>query len=751
MNENFPTPQFEERVRKSFGVPEVSAKFTNVVYNHLMQQAEIKSKKPRPFLGLRPAWAITFTVLALLVFGTLVIGPPRVYAAVRQLLGYIPGVGIVDVNAPVRVLAEPVSFTRDGITLEVTSATLTQERTYIEYRLFGVPPEAYPDREDVIGCFDLPYLLLPDGSRLEADAPIPARVDTATYVMPCIFNSLPGTTPTGWELPLSFVTAPPDVLVLPVVEHSPLPGTSLAQDTEAQGEGLTLGASTPETPPVTVSKEIETDDGYILVGSFQPQARPGEEIVVTSTVLTDSSGKEVAYSWPIDVEPEAQSALTGGEGWAMRFKAYGLTYPLTITFSGVGVYEPNPAATATFTFDAGNSPQPGQEWEINQDIQLGGFSFKLLDITANSRGGYSFRLQGEAVYGVSVQIEGFTPNGGGGGGGDQNNGIFSRSLSYSQLPAGNLTLTFSHLTVTGEPLTWLGQWTPANPRTDFPPPEPGMCLDVNILPNLEQIPAKLAGGSALVFEKLEGSELWGLVLYNLDDGSSEVVASGAGWGALSPDRRLVAYSPFSDTPVDIHLFDLNSQTVRTLPGISGTDFHWSPDGQQLAFVASGRGVFVVNADGTDLRQISELNNAAVAGWSPDGNQIFFTAPYTGGAAWKVYVYSLTDGTIAERFNIENGTPKFLSPKLSPDGNWIAYRGQDNSSLYLVRSDGSDSYLVADNTNVVGIEWTRSNWLGLSLRNGNNTESTLVVLKPDSCEAYQASILLNGDLQGFYIP
>ena len=97
------------------------------------------------------------------------------------------------------------------------------------------------------------------------------------------------------------------------------------------------------------------------------------------------------------------------------------------------------------------------------------------------------------------------------------------------------------------------------------------------------------------------------------------------------------------------------------------------------------------------------------------------------------------------FTIENGTPKFLNAKLSLDGNWIAYRGRDNSSLYLVHPDGSDMHLVLDNVGAVGVEWSRSGWLGVS------DETTFVVLiKPDGCEAYLLPAL-HGDLEGLSIP
>ncbi len=39
--------------------------------------------------------------------------------AIGRSLGYIPGTGIVEQGAPIRVLAEPVSLTRDGITLTI--------------------------------------------------------------------------------------------------------------------------------------------------------------------------------------------------------------------------------------------------------------------------------------------------------------------------------------------------------------------------------------------------------------------------------------------------------------------------------------------------------------------------------------------------------------------------------------------------------------------------------------------------------
>jgi WD40 repeat protein len=394
-------------------------------------------------------------------------------------------------------------------------------------------------------------------------------------------------------------------------------------------------------------------------------------------------------------------------------------------------------------------------WNLNQEIQLAGHTLTLVSITADSRSGYSFHFQVDPkVYSASVQIAGYTPNGGGGGGGGGlTNGEFNISLSYTQLPSGVLTVNVSDLTLIGDSIIWEEQWSPATPRTDLPAnptPQPGLCLTADSLVQLQPAPSTMANGKALIYEKLD-TGTWGLVLYNLDGSQKQVVVPNGNWGALSPDGSQVAYSA-SDNK--IHIIDLASQTEKVLPDAGGFNLHWSPDGKQIAYVGMGDGVvnsvFVITTDSTLARQISNLSYGLVIGWSPDG-KLYFAAPYTGGAAWKVYSYDLASSAVQERFTIENGTPKFLNPKLSPDGNWIAYRGRDNSSLYLVHPDGSDMRLVLDNAGVAGIEWSRSGWLGVSLRKANSDESTVVLIKPDGCEKYQLPTVLHGDLEGLFIP
>ena len=745
------SPQFEENVRQSFAVPEIRPEFVDQVYGDLMQRAVAKSRKSRPFLGLRPAWTVTLAIITLMIIGTLVIGPQRVYAEFLKLFGYIPGVGIVDQSNPIRVLAEPVSVTRDGITVTVTSATLTGDRTQIVYRIFGVPGSAYPDREDVAGCWSREYLRLADGTQLAqinyGYEPVPTSVNEVVFVIPCIANTLPGKVPENWELPLRFVPAPPDLTVMPVIELSPSPQVTLNPSATTNGTSILTADNS-----VTVSKVIETSDGYILIGSFQPQSKPGESFQQTGAMeIHDASGKKVAYTYPQDVN-EAINQEPGGTGWAAQFKATGLVYPLTISFSGAILLPSNPDATTQFTFDAGSNPQPGQEWDLNREIQLAGHTLMLTSITANSQGSYSFNFQVDPkVYSVGVQIEGYTPNGGGGGGGGGlTNGKFETTLAYAQLPTGVLDVDISNLVLIGDSVTWQEQWSPATVRTDLPvnpTHQPGVCLSADSLAQVQSAPVGLFSGSTLMYEPLDNSEKWGLVLYNLDGSGKQVLATDTSGGIFSPDGSQMAY-PAAD---GIHVMDLSTKAEKVLPG-TGFNMHWSPDGRQIAYVGMGDGivdsVFIINLDGTPARQISDLSYESVIGWSPDG-KLYFVAPYTGGAAWKVYSYDLTSGTTRDLFTIENGTPKFLNPMLSPDGNWIAYRGRDNSSLYLVHTDGSDMHLVLDNVGAVGIAWTSSAWLGVSIGTDDPYVQKVLLINLDTCDSYILNGL-HGQLEGLVI-
>src|SRR5215212_9857520 len=72
--------------------------------------ARLERNSIRNALRARPVVTMLLVLLALMLLSGVVY-------AIGKVAGYIPGVGIVDQNVPLRALAEPVSVTRDGISL----------------------------------------------------------------------------------------------------------------------------------------------------------------------------------------------------------------------------------------------------------------------------------------------------------------------------------------------------------------------------------------------------------------------------------------------------------------------------------------------------------------------------------------------------------------------------------------------------------------------------------------------------------
>ena len=740
---------FEEKVRAAVEAPVPRDEFVQDLWTHIARAAPTSTATRTGGarrIQFRRAWIGLCVVLAVLVITTLIIGPTRVYAAIRGLLGYIPGVGIVDQSAPIRVLAEPVSQTREGITITVTSAMLTADRTHVEYRIFGVPRSAYPDREDVHGCFESDYLLLPDGTQLERMQdypPLPVEVAQAVLVIPCIDETLPGTVPENWALPLRFVPAPADMTVMPVIELSPLP---------------VVTAETPEMPddsqpaPVTFDQVIETSDGYILLGRLMPQVATGEWAQVTGMPqMRDASEAKVAYAIPSDIQPPEVNDGSGGYGFVFQFKAANLTYPLSLSFPGVVIGPADPAPRAQLELDAGSDPQPGQVWTLNQQIELAGHTLTLVSISTDSRNGYAFEFEsGPEVYAVSVDIEGHAASGGGGGGG-VTGGTFYTSLAYTELPTGKLMVNVSNLVLVKDRVTWDGLWSPSAPRTDLAAatPQTGLCLTADDIDGLPLAPADLAG-RALVYEPLAGSESWGMVLYDLASGARRVLMADAARGALSPDGTQLAY-----TGVDgLHILNLDTAAERVIQLASGGyDLHWSPDGKQIAFVgSSAEGIYIVRTDGGGERRVSDAAYASVIGFSPDGARLYLAVMFTGGSAWMVRVVDVASGEAQDLTTIENGSRKMLAAALSPDEEWIAYRGRDNSSLFVMRADGSAMHAVMEQPALAisGVQWSTSGWLGVSLIDEQEPQRTLVIVKPEGCQVYRLA-MTQGDLEGLWLP
>ncbi len=696
-------------------------------------------------LRLRPVWMVAFALFVILLAATLIIGPQKVYAEMRRLLGYIPGVGVVDTQTPIRVLSAPVEITRDGVTVSVTSATLTADRTQIDYRVFGVPRSAYPSSENETGCIELPYLLLPDGTQLTYTndyPPVPAEVNRATFVIPCIANTLPGAAPEDWRFALEFMPAPSDLTVMPVFEIVP---TQTSTPEPVSTEPL---PTTPADDSIKITQYVEIDNGYILLGEFSPpEANDGFVQTTGLPVFTDANGMNVPINYPADIN----SFDIGVDGWVFEFNATGVTFPLTVTYQGVVISQPDPQARVEIPFEFGQNEQP-QAWQPNLRFDLAGRSLTLTEVSSDSRGGYSFHLKTDQdVYGVRVQVKGYPPSGSGAGGGGLTNGDIFTSLTFTQPLSGSVTLVFSNLTLISEPLTWQTSWAPGVERADLPTtyelPE-GTCGDNRTIQSAALLDGNLSG-KVLVYQKLPDLDVWGLVLYGLDGTNKEVVKSNTGWGSLSADGQQLIYAV--ETGFEVLNLE-NGGTINQLVGTVGYNPVWSNDGTRFAFVRDGAaGVSIMDVRTGMVTSVSSLGWESVVGWLPDDSRLIISAMYSGGVARQIRSVDPFTGNYEELFLVEDASVKEMNGVLSPDGQWMAYRARDNNSVRLIKMDGSGSRLLLDSPamGTSGIAWSENGWLGISLMNQDGINQQLLLLKPQSCELYRLPEI-NANLLGLFV-
>jgi hypothetical protein len=715
---------------------EVAADFIPGDLNLLPKLVPVAGNGSHKFsLKSHSVWTILIVVLALFLI-------TGVVYAIGRSLGYIPGFGLVERGSSIRVLAEPAISTRDGVSVAVINAYLSDDRTSMEYQVYGVPHGAYPESEAVSGCIKSAYLQLPDGMTMDlsqAMPPIPLNVNVAVFVLPCVFNTLPGTVPENWMIPVRFIPAPADLTVVPVIEIVPSPSP----------ESTSSISETANPDALEISKVLDIGTTYVIMGmqkydvTKDTQFPPGSWWVDRGIQVTDANGASVPLSYPQDIE---MTVVPEGENWTpWNFEIDKTTaFPITIENRGTVINPVGAAEKASFEFETGNDLSAGKEWEINKDFSLGGHSLHLEKASFDPRGGFAFFFTSDPGAGnnsIQMEIEGFTELCGGGGEGplDPNITSFTRGICVadtSTAPHGLLkvNLTFQNLERTDK--VFRSQWAPGKEAVEeFTATRiPGVCLDRASLPQVPELQNELQG-KVFTQQLMAGGDSWETLLSDLQGNSLVHLGKNTNWPAFLPDGQRISYFNQSS----LHLLDLQSGNDHLLPGLNVGAFNlqWSPDGSKVAYAAAGNDIYVSNSDGTGLRQLT--NNAdykTLVGWEQDGKAIYSTAPGLNG--WVLRRIELNSGETKDLFTLQDASLKAPDVSISPDGQWFAYRDKELRSLYLVRKDGTELHKVVDragNGITKGYWSADGRWITVGVLNSDDQKNSILIIQPGSCQVY----------------
>ena len=503
---------FEREIKQTYHLPDANPAFFNRLEARLTAHQPIPERKTKPTFHVARGWAYAVATFLLIGVMILAIGPSKVLAQIQAVFGFVPGAGLVNTGSPFRQLAEPVSDTRDGITLTIQSAFLSADQTTITYAMSDLPTDLKPSGFGHPDCFTPAYLTLPDGSKVEASgssgslAPdgsfiheirfsgsFPTNFNQATLVFPCLVGTARGKGPVDWQIALAFKPAPEDIVVYPAtlmspqVKHeNPVPATvEPTAQPKAKTEAPTMPARIVDgdrQEEMVLLSVIEKPDSYWVTWAYPDQFDYGIQsnghlyVVPFNPVLYDANGMELSvpdHETQIELW-QYENSLSNQLPDQDRAKYVGTMHTFVLPKSGVAfpiyakqnVYArsfPEKEAFAEIEFDGAEVQASDKPVEINQEIQLGSVKFKLKAIEKDQFGGFSFLFDGSEgrVVQCLVELVGYPTNMSGGDSFEPDNPFhFHQSVIYQQLPTGKLTVRVSQPAVLGDLISFVGSWSP---------------------------------------------------------------------------------------------------------------------------------------------------------------------------------------------------------------------------------------------------------------------------------------------------
>lgn len=450
----------EEKVRQATLTPAPRPEFAEELWRHI---ATHPHPQPAPSRGLthlfaRPVWAAA-VIWLIVMLGIAVIGPQKVVAAFRSLLGYVPGIGFVQSTHTTRMVEVPVRVEHDGVVVTVESGLVDAQGVHLNLKVVGLPtskllagPLSSENKEQ-------PYLQLPSGQHIqlisglssrgkETNAKylfgvVPPDVDQVVLVLPNLPGLGKGEAVGDWQIPLHFrnLTQKDQITAsLPVeVVSEKRNGIALVLEEVAQDVDYTI-------------LKVRLDTGN---SSISPNNEWWKQLS-----LTDQDGKiyPLTDMQTVDLNNETirvlkTTAMSGTERLSLTLRKL----ELSISF-------PNPEGAPGFRFDPGRSPQIGQRWDLNQTIEANNYKLHFLrvEMIQEEQGGVLFRFALDPQPGLSTLLLGCGFHDSCGGGGASvwpGVGPLITDLSFKRIPNEPFSVRVGTLMVSVDG-PWQVNWQP---------------------------------------------------------------------------------------------------------------------------------------------------------------------------------------------------------------------------------------------------------------------------------------------------
>jgi len=160
--------------------------------------------------------------------------------------------------------------------------------------------------------------------------------------------------------------------------------------------------------------------------------------------------------------------------------------------------------------------------------------------------------------------------------------------------------------------------------------------------------------------------------------------------AFSPDGQSLALTLSRDGNPEVYVLNLTTGAFRRLTTYSGIDTEptWSPTGREIAFVserAGGAQIFVMDAEGANVRRLTQSGFNTQPRWSPKGDTIVYTSRQGNFDLWAIS----PDGSNLRRLTAGPGNNE--SASWAPNGRHLVFQSNRPGSyqLFTMLADGSE--------------------------------------------------------------
>ena len=183
---------------------------------------------------------------------------------------------------------------------------------------------------------------------------------------------------------------------------------------------------------------------------------------------------------------------------------------------------------------------------------------------------------------------------------------------------------------------------------------------------------------------------------------------------VSPEGKRIVFTSLKDGDLDIYTMNVDGTDVWRLTSAEGYDggAWWSPDGEKIVYRAwhpvdsaltgyrdllarrlvrpNRMELWVMNADGSDKRQITRLGGANFApSWLPDGKRLIFSSNYLRPRSGNFDLFLVNiDGTGLEQVTTEESFDGF--PVFSPGGRSLVWASNRHTA-----KPGDTNLFIAD--------------------------------------------------------